>query len=88
MRNTTNCIESVISFKVQKELMNQNLFKLTKKMIEKGVRCRLIIEKPRDTNLLTENSVLKIINKKWFKDIHQKQPLAYSQFMTKKNATI
>jgi sugar-specific transcriptional regulator TrmB len=89
MRNTTNCIESVISFKVQKELMNQNLFKLTKKMIEKGVRCRLIIENPRDTNLLTEDSVLKIINKNGSKiKFIKNNPLALFTIYDKKEATI
>jgi len=89
IRNSKYSIDSVISWKCHKELLNENLTKLAKKTIEKGVKYRFIIENPKNTNLLTKDSALKIINKNGSKiKFIKTNPLALFTIYDKKEATI
>ncbi len=60
IQRATKSIDSVISWKCHKELLGLNLKKITKETIEKGVKYRFIIEKPKNASLEIEGSLLKL----------------------------
>lgn len=85
IQNAKYSIDSVISWKCHRQLLNVNYYALTEKAIEKGVKCRFIIENP---NLL-ENQLLNLINKNGSKIKYTTNiPPALFTIYDKKEATI